>query len=219
MNVMVSIRDKTNVKIYKVVIIGDSSSGKTSILLRFAENTFKSYHDSTIGVDLKARYITSGDTTIKLYIWDTAGQERFRSIIKTYYEQAAGIILVFDLNNRESFLNLTYWIRELSEVGKDKCPMILVGNKCDLKRKILDKEIHDFVINSKLNMIYMETSARDGINVDNIFMELTKKILDARDFMVDSKILSTKESEKMEDKLEKGQINENSNNDSCCVIS
>ena len=215
---------KLDIPVYKVVIIGDSHCGKSSILLKFAENTFKNEHHTTIGVDMKSRYIKIDETNVKLHIWDTAGQERFRSIIRTYYETASGIVLVFDLSNRESFNDLEYWIDELRIAGKDKCPIILVGNKSDLyfKRIITHQEILNFVNGIGLNMAYLEVSAKNDINVNNIFIDLTTKILydnngDEGNEMRMSKILTRKESDILE--FDKYNVVKKDDASSCCIIS
>lgn len=214
-----------NVKRYKIVIIGDGGSGKSSLLLKFAEGTFQDKHYTTIGVDLKAKYININGTIIKLHIWDTAGQERFRSIIKTYYATASGIILVFDLANRESFLNLKIWIDELRHVDKDGFPILLVGNKVDLKskRQVTDKEIGDFIINNGLNISYLEASAKSNVNIKEIFIEIAKKVLydgiksDQSMTIKESRILTRSESEVIEFGEQKTATVVESR--SCCTIS
>jgi small GTP-binding protein len=215
--------DMKNVKKYKIIIIGDEGSGKSSLLLKFTEGTFQYKIYTTIGVDLKAKYMNIYGTIIKLHIWDTAGQERFRSIIRTYYATTSGIILVFDLANRESFLNLKIWINELRYVDKDCCPILLVGNKVDLKsnHQVTNKEIEDFIINNKLNMSYLEASAKSDINIKEIFIEIAKKVLnddiDSNQLMTNSRILTINEADVIEFEDQKtATVMESS---SCCIIS
>lgn len=125
----------------KVVIIGDSGVGKTNLLLRLCENTFKTNYVATIGVDFKNKSITLEDgTVVKLQIWDTAGQERYRTIQSTYYKGAAGIVLVYSIDDRKSFTSICKpkadiesWIRQVSDYASPEIPKILVANKCDMQ--------------------------------------------------------------------------------------
>lgn len=205
-----------DIQTFKIVIIGDSSSGKSSILLQFSENTFKDRHETTIGVDLKYKYVSINGNIVKLHIWDTAGQERFKSIIKTYYETAHGIILVFDLNYKESFKNLTYWLNELKNVGKEKCPVLLVGNKNDLEKIVTDNEINNFMSdNPKLNIKYLEVSAKKGTNINDIFINLTKMIIEEKNKILPTKILNDEESVILEKEYFNSTKTELNN---CCTI-
>ena len=225
--------NRLGIPIFKVVIIGNSHCGKSSILLQFAENNFIKEHNTTIGVDLKSRYVKIGDTHAKLYVWDTAGQERFRSIVRTYYETASGIVLVFDLTDRKSFDSLEYWINELKRIGKSECPIIIVGNKSDMssKRIITSNEINNFIKQLNLNIAYFESSAKSNINIDDIFIEITKKMLCKYNKIDDinddnnatlSKILTRKESEILEidnSAQSNGNVMTNGENAGCCVVS
>jgi Ras-related protein Rab-1A len=214
---MKTVKNKENIKQYKIVIVGEHSSGKTSILLNFAENEFNNKTKSTIGVDMKARYIKIEENTIKLQIWDTAGQERFRSIIQTYYVNAEGIILVFDLNNKDSFDNLNYWMLEIENIKKKNCPIILVGNKCDIYKKVTNKDINNFITTyiQNFDITYIESSAKNNINIENIFIEISKKILNISNDLINSQILTKKESEDVDIKLFDNLI---INKSSCCII-
>lgn len=118
--------------VLKVIIIGDSGVGKTNILTRYCEGIFKESYVATIGVDFKIKLIQHGDKKVKLQIWDTAGQERFKNITQTYYKGAAGIILVYAINNIESFRNLNSWIRQIENTSNEDSTIILLGAKSDL---------------------------------------------------------------------------------------
>lgn len=118
--------------VLKVIIIGDSGVGKTNILTRYCEGIFKESYVATIGVDFKIKLIQHGDKKVKLQIWDTAGQERFKNITQTYYKGAAGIILVYAINNIESFRNLNSWIRQIENTSNEDSTVILLGAKSDL---------------------------------------------------------------------------------------
>lgn len=161
----------------KIVLIGDSGVGKTSLLQRFAEQHFSDTHITTIGVDFKLRTIQVGNVRVKLQVWDTAGQEKFRVITKTYYRNAAGIIIAYDVTNGESFVNTKRWIEEVkSNCGDDGVPIVLVGNKCDSPNKIIS--LNDQQEYARLmNLQFFETSAKDNINVDEVFIELSRLIL------------------------------------------
>ncbi|KAI4832864.1 hypothetical protein KUCAC02_015808 [Chaenocephalus aceratus] len=123
--------------LFKLILIGDSSVGKTNLLLRFADDTGIS--SCTIGVDFKIRTIELDGKTIKLQIWDTAGQERFRTITSSYYRGAHGIIVVYDVTDQESFNNVKQWLQEIDRNASENVNKLLVGNKCDLtKKKVVD---------------------------------------------------------------------------------
>ena len=164
--------------IFKVLIIGDSSVGKSNILLRFSDNIFHDTFLPTIGVDFKIRNVTVGEKSIKLNIWDTAGQERFKTITSAYYKGAHGIILVYDITDRDSFNNIGNWIAEVRKHAGPNVVKLLVGNKCDLEaeRKVPTKEAKEFA--DSHNMSFLETSAKQRINIDDSFMMLTKQIYD-----------------------------------------
>ena len=165
--------------IFKILIIGDSSVGKSNLLLRFSDNVFHDTFLPTIGVDFKIRNVTVGDKSIKLNIWDTAGQERFKTITAAYYKGAHGIILVYDITDRDSFNNVGSWLNEVRKHAGPNVTRLLVGNKCDLEadRKVTFAEGKEFA--DSQGMGFMETSAKARINIDEAFMALTKQVYDA----------------------------------------
>ena len=118
--------------VFKIVIIGNSSVGKSSLLLRFADDIFHSTFLPTIGVDFKIRTIEQGGSVVKLQMWDTAGQEKFKTIVSAYYKGAQGIMFVFDLCDPNSFRDVKNWMAEAQRFSNDKAVKILVGNKSDL---------------------------------------------------------------------------------------
>ena len=115
------------------MLIGNSAVGKSSLLLRFSDNTFSESFLPTIGVDFKIRTFEMNGKTVKLQIWDTAGQERFKTITSSYYKGAQGIILVYDITDRQSFKDVENWLAEVEKHASENVIKLLVGNKCDLE--------------------------------------------------------------------------------------
>ena len=163
---------------FKIIIIGDSGVGKTSMLLKYADNFFPESHIATIGVECKNKVITKGKYKINLNIWDTAGQERFKSITKSFFSGATGIIFVYDISKRCSFDGVKNWIKD-SE-GYDKYDRILCGNKVDLdnKREVKVDELKEYGIKKKID--FMETSAKTGKNIFEAFDKLVDNIIKNR---------------------------------------
>ena len=165
--------------LYKFILIGDSSVGKSNLLLKYTDDTFTENTLQTIGMDFKIHTIIHDSSTIKLQIWDTAGQERFRTITTSYYRGAHAVLMVFDLTNYESFKNIRDWLKELDRYN-DSTEIILVGNKCDKidDIKVSDSEIKTFC--EEFGIEYISTSAKDGTNVDDVFYNLTRRVYDIK---------------------------------------
>lgn len=160
--------------IIKLIIIGESGVGKSTLLSRYCDGTFNENYISTIGVDFRIKRLEINDKKIKLQVWDTAGQERFKSISLSYYRGAHAIMLVFDLTNTNSFNKLNQWIKDIDRnLTNDKYKIILIGNKCENENNIVVNrdDINSFV--QKYNMEYMEVSAKKNINVDLAFTRIT----------------------------------------------
>jgi Ras-related protein Rab-1A len=195
--------------LFKLLLIGDSGVGKSSMLLRFADNEFTGNYISTIGVDFKIRTIKQNDKIIKLQLWDTAGQERFRTITTSYYRGSHGILIIYDITDRVSFNNIKLWLNECENFASKGVIKILVGAKCDLKekRKVSVEEATEFAENN--NMQFIETSSKDTINIDNAFImlanEIKKKTLDTH--MINNK---------KEVMVLLNKFNSHENNTSCC---
>ena len=166
----------------KLLIIGDSNVGKTSILLNYTDNYFPESHLATIGVEYKVKEIIKDKYKIILQIWDTAGQERFRSITKSFFRNTNGIIFVYDITDRKSFQNVKDWIKD-SEMNENGFEKILVGNKIDLKekRKIEYDELEEF--GKRKNIEVIETSAKKRINIDETFQKIVDLILNNKNEM------------------------------------
>lgn len=163
--------------IFKVLLLGDSSVGKTCFLLRYSDDTFVENHISTIGLDYRLKMINLPDNrVVKMQIWDTAGQDRFRAITKNYYKGAHGIILIFDVTSTASFSNIKNWLQQIKENTSDKIQITLVGNKIDMiNRRTVTKEEADKLA-KEYNLKYFETSAKDNLNIQETFAYLTKEI-------------------------------------------
>lgn len=166
--------------LFKILIIGDSSVGKSSILLRFADGIYTDSYISTIGVDFKIRTITDNDKVCKLQIWDTAGQERFRTITTSYYRGANAIIICYDITDIVTFENIRRWLHECDLYASKNVVKLLIGNKCDLEKKRAvsyhsGKEIADMH-----GMSFFEVSAKENINIDELFKTVGHDIIQSR---------------------------------------
>lgn len=155
--------------IFKILVVGNSSSGKTSILNRFVDDNFNNSHISTIGVDLKIKNLEFNNKNIKFQIWDLAGQERFKTITSSYYKEINAIIIVFDVTNKNSYDSIKNWIDSINMFAPKNINLILVGNKIDLNDiRVIDKIDAEYMARN-LDSIYIETSAKDNINIDKLF--------------------------------------------------
>ncbi|KAG7480585.1 hypothetical protein MATL_G00057800 [Megalops atlanticus] len=165
--------------LFKLLIIGDSGVGKSSLLLRFADNTFSGSYITTIGVDFKIRTVEINGEKVKLQIWDTAGQERFRTITSTYYRGTHGVIVVYDVTSAESFVNVKRWLHEINQNCDDVC-RILVGNKNDdPNSKVVEtNDAQKFA--EQMGISLFETSAKENINVEEMFNCITELVLRAK---------------------------------------
>ncbi len=183
--------------LFKLLIIGDSGVGKSCILLRYTEDTFTESYISTIGVDFKISHIELDGKHIKLQIWDTAGQERFRTITSSYYRGAHGIIIVYDVTDGESFQNVKQWLHEINRYAFENVCKILVGNKCDQSDKRVISKMSGEEYAQSLGMEYIETSAKNADNIDELFKRLSKQIKTnmKEKILVSNKKVSVNESE------------------------
>ena len=165
----VPVTDETYEKLFKILLLGDSSVGKSSLFLSFMDKSWNETFVPTIGVDFKIKTINVNNMNIKYQVWDTAGQERFRTIISSYYKGAHGILLVYDITLKESFESLNDWLNEIKKNTSKNIVKVLIGNKIDLndKRVISFDEAKEFADNN--SMKYIETSAKTSTNVDQAF--------------------------------------------------
>ena len=165
--------------VLKLLLLGDSSVGKTSILLKYISNKFDDSSISTVGVDYMDKIIDYNKFKIKLQIWDTSGEEKFRTITKNFYRNADGLLVVFDLTKKESYDHIKSWINEAKE-NNDKLKTILIGNKLDLKdeRIVAIDVAKQFA--EKNNLKYIETSAKDGTNINESFQAIIDLLFDGK---------------------------------------
>ena len=165
----------------KVVLLGETMTGKTSLISRLVDNTFN-YNEPTTFVasnyTKEIEYPEFNNITLKLQIWDTAGQEKFRSINKIFYKEAAVAILVYDITNERSFERLkSYWYQEVKQKGEKNVVFAVAGNKCDLfsDEKITEKEGREFA--NEIGAVFFQTSPLSNINVSELFKEVGKVYL------------------------------------------
>ena len=165
--------------IFKIILIGNSGVGKSCIINRYTREVFEENYKCTIGVDFLMKTIEIDGKTVKLQIWDTAGQEKYRSMSASYYRGANVAFVVFDITNRDSFNSLPSWIEAYYRNGPEtQKNIILIGNKKDLEneRVVTQDEAQQF--SQTNNMIYFETSAREGENIEYVFKYAAEKLLE-----------------------------------------
>ena len=159
--------------VYKVLLLGDTTVGKTCFLMKYTDKTFQDIHMATIGLDyrLKTMKLKNGKN-IKLQIWDTAGQDRFRAITKNYYKGSHGIILIYDVTNLQTFENVKNWVNQIREEASTKVVIYIAANKIDMEteRKVTKQEGESLA--QELGFPFMETSAKSGININETFEDL-----------------------------------------------
>ena len=160
----------------KFIIVGESSVGKSNILLQFTDKRFEQAHDVTIGVEFGSKIISCNNTVYNIQIWDTAGQETYKTITKSYYRGAVGCLLVYDITNRDTFDAIPKWLNDIKEINMDMSNMILIGNKIDLEeyRTVSYEEGKKFADDNKMGFI--ETSAKTGVGIVQSFMNILQCI-------------------------------------------
>lgn len=161
---------------FKVVLLGESAVGKSSLVLRFVKREFHEFQESTIGAAFLTQTVQIDDATVKFEIWDTAGQERYHSLAPMYYRGAQAALIVYDITSKDSFLKAQNWVRELQRQANANIVIALVGNKLDLasKRSVENSEAKEFA--DENNLLFMETSAKTAINVVEVFTAIATRL-------------------------------------------
>ena len=164
-----------NASVIRVLMIGDSAVGKTSLVIRFDEDSFSTKFITTIGVDYRDKLVTIEDAPIKLQIWDTAGQERFRTITVSYFKGAHGIVLVYDITDRDTFESIRQWVEQIHEYADVHVNILLVGNKCDQEEQRAVATAEGDALAREYGIDFFETSARENVNVEECYLAIARK--------------------------------------------
>jgi len=161
---------------FKLVLLGESAVGKSSLVLRFVKGQFLEFQESTIGAAFLTQTVCLNDLTVKFEIWDTAGQERYHSLAPMYYRGAQAAIVVYDITSRDSFERAKAWVKELQRQGNPNIVIALTGNKLDLaqNRQVQTQEAQSY--SEENGILFMETSAKTAANVNELFVAIAKKL-------------------------------------------
>ena len=160
---------------FKIIMIGDSSVGKTTLMRRYIEGIYNEKTLSTIGIELFKKEVSIQNKKYVMKIWDTCGQEKFRAISKNYYNNADGIMLLFDISSHDTFEHLSDWTESIYQITSKDTPLIIVASKCDLEHLVTDQEIEEYSTKNKVKVF--KTSSKDNINVEATFLYLGEEII------------------------------------------
>ena len=162
---------------FKYIVVGNAFVGKSNIIYRFVQGKFNENYKATINLDFSYKNLKIGDKIYKVQLWDTVGQEEFQSISRGYYKSGVCALVVYDITNRESFNNVSTWVEECKNNGPSTISLVLVGNKIDLedKRQITYDEGEEYA--NQNNMLFFETSALNGSNIDKMFNDTVESII------------------------------------------
>jgi small GTP-binding protein len=222
--------DETEENNFKIVLIGESGVGKTSIISQFVDQIFEDDLQTSTGGSFSSKTLTfNNGKTIKLEIWDTAGQERYRALTKIFYKNALAAVLVYDITRKQSFEELkNYWIKQIKESAPENIILAIAANKSDLldREQVNEDEARNFA--KENNALFYETSAKNSIGVNELFIGIGKKFygldpdLKLKDDNNENERSDSKEQNKINEnnniKLNKGKINDkdNGNKKGCC---
>ena len=194
----------------KLMIIGDSSVGKSSLLKKYCKNEFSNSYITTVGIDFQVKILTINNIKIKIQIWDTAGEERYRVVAKNYFNTSDGFIIMYDITNRESFDSVSNWVEQIKESTPNYKKSVIFGNKSDLN-KLRDVQINEGKeLAKKHDFKFFETSAKDGSNLNEGIESLVKDVL--KD--IDSIKLKRRNTTSLKEK-KKSKVNKNVK-EPCC---
>ena len=167
--------EKSETFLFKYIIIGDSFVGKSKILLRYTNNSYNENFVITIGAEFGAKTINIDGQEIRIQIWDTAGMENFKSITRSYYKNSICALIVYDISNKDSFKNVLNWIEDCKVFSPKNILLVLIGNKCDLEEKRQVSIEEGKKVAEENDMIFVETSAKDNININEVFLKSAQK--------------------------------------------
>ncbi|KAL4451030.1 hypothetical protein ABPG74_021352 [Tetrahymena malaccensis] len=167
---MKNIQSQDNMMNFKFIIVGDSGVGKSCMLIRYSKNDFVTDYNATIGVEFQSKIVKINDASVKLQIWDTAGQESFRSIVKSFYKKTVGVLLVYNIANKESFQSIKHWLVEAKENSEESATFVLVGAQSDREkdRKVSREEAEQFQKANQIDLFF-ETSSKNNSFIDECF--------------------------------------------------
>jgi len=166
----------------KLLILGDSTVGKTSILYQYTNNLFSSQHLATVGIDYFTKSEVINGSSVSIKIWDTAGQERYKSLTNAFFRNAEGIILVYDVTDKDTFNNLKHWLQSINSCTSENSGLkkIVIGNKIDLKREVSQSDAEEFA--NENNVKYFESSAKQNINISESIRYLTESVIESPEY-------------------------------------
>ena len=196
---------------FKIIIIGDSGVGKSSLLKRAVQNTFDTNYQATIGFEFLLMHFKVNDLKIKLQIWDTCGEEMYRSLVQGFYRNTSLAIIVYDISRKKSFEALEIWLKDLRQHTEEGIPVFIVGNKMDLQKDISTEEAKMFSVSNRTKF-FTECSAKTGENVKDIFFKAAQYLYDTY------KVYQNQNKVPMSNrlKLDSNTTPENTKNKKCC---
>lgn len=178
-----NIDDDDEILIIKILIVGDPGVGKSNFIYRYTKEKFSNTNLSSVGFESNTKEIKITDRKIIVQLWDSAGQEKFKSITKNLFNRVQGIIIVYDITNKKSFLNVPNWIKLIQETTNNMIPYTLAGNKCDLKNEREVEEEEGTKLSQENKIDFMETSAKHDINIMECINNFVKNIVNSENFI------------------------------------